>query len=63
MYDIEFLIKNFDNVFPVKGIKVKYKTKDGTFKETIEYVPDYTELERIRATMTLSEIERQRSIL
>lgn len=63
MHDTEYLVKKFDNVFPVKPTVVHLVRQDGSIKEMIDYVPDYEKAKEIRATMMPEEIERQRSIL
>lgn len=59
----EVLVKKFDNIYPVKAIKIPFMKADGTVVYRTECVVDYEEAERIRATMTPAEIERQRSVV
>ena len=63
MTTIDELVKKFDNIYPVKEIKVPLLRNDGTSKVRRFFDIDYEEADRIRATMTPSERERQRSVL
>lgn len=56
------LVKKFDNIYPVKFGKLKMMKSDGSFEETTVFDIDYEEAKHIRATMTPSEQERQRSV-
>ena len=60
---IEELVKKFDNIYPVKKIKVPSLRNDGTTKVRTLFDIDYEKADRIRATMTPAEVERQRSVL
>jgi len=53
----------FDNVFPVRAIEIPFISNDGTSKVRTFFHIDYEGAEKIRATMTPAEKERQRSIL
>lgn len=63
MIGTEELVKKFDNIYPVRFGKLKMMNADGSFEETTVFDIDYKEADRIRATMTPAEIERQRSVL
>ena len=63
MFDIEELVKKFDNVYPVKKIEVPSLRNDGTTKVRTLLDIDYEKADQIRATMTPVEVERQRSVL
>lgn len=63
MISTEELVKKFDNIFPVKEIKVSLLRNDGTSEVRTFWDIDYMEADRIRAKMTPSEQERQRSVL
>ena len=63
MFDIEELVKKFDNIYPVKKIIVPSLRNDGTTKVRMILDVDYEKADQIRATMTPAEIERQRSIV
>ena len=60
---IDELVKKFDNIYPVKEIKVPLLSNDGTSKFRIFFDIDYEKAEQIRLAMTPEEMERQRSIL
>ena len=57
------LVKKFDNIFPVKEIKVSLLRNDGTSEVRTFLDVDYKEADRIRETMTPPEQERQRSVI
>lgn len=63
MFDIDELVKRFDNVYPVKQINVSLLRNDGTSKVKTFFDIDYEKANSIRNTMTSAEVERQRSIL
>lgn len=63
MISTEELVKKFDNIFPVKEIKVSLLRNDGASEDRTFLDIDYMEADRIRETMTPSERERQRSVL
>lgn len=59
----EELVKKFDNIYPVKEVKVSLSRNDGTSEVRTFLDIDYMEADRIRETMTPSEQERQRSVI
>ncbi len=63
MIPTDELVKKYDNIYPVKFGKLKMMNADGSFEETTVFDIDYEEANRIRATMTPAELERQRSVL
>lgn len=63
MTTIDELVKKFDNIYPVKEIKVSLLSNDGTSKVRTFFDIDYNKAARIRETMTYAERERQRSML
>ena len=60
---IDELVKKFDNIYPVKEIKVPLLSNDGTSKVRRFFDIDHEKAEQIRSAMTPEEMERQRSIL
>ena len=58
MTTIVELVKKFDNIYPVKEIKVPLLRNDGTSKVRSFFDIDHEKADRIRATMTTSERER-----
>ena len=63
MLSTEELVKKFDNIYPVRAIDVRLLRNDGTSEVRTFLEVDYMEADRIRATMTPSEQERQRSVI
>ena len=58
MTTIDELVKKFDNIYPVKEIKVSLLSNDGTSKVRTFFNIDYEKADRFRATMTTAERER-----
>ena len=63
MLSTEELVKKFDNIYPVRALDVRLLRNDGTSEVRTFLEVDYMEADRIRATMTPSEQERQRSVI
>ena len=52
MTTIDELVKKFDNIYPVKEIKVSLLSNDGTSKVRTFFDIDYEKAEQIRSAMT-----------
>lgn len=57
------LVKKFDNIYPVKATAITLLRNDGTSEVRTLLNIDYERADRIRATMTPAENERQRSLV
>ena len=57
------LVKKFDNIYPVKATAITLLRNDGTSEVRTLLDIDYERADKIRATMTPTEKERQRSIV
>ena len=58
MFDVQELVKKFDNIYPVKKIEVPSLRNDGTTKVRTLLDIDYEKADQIRETMTPAELSK-----